>query len=152
MVAAILGAVIGALANGWYREREVKALTKRERLGLLNLLSSEIEDNDSLLCLFMEHPMLIDPQTTAGLQTAAWDKAQVRLAQLLPEGHLDALVRYYSQLHVLKVAVDTNIREKIPEEHRLSDDKQLEEHKKRAKKSREAGQKARSLREKYLED
>jgi hypothetical protein len=147
LLAAAMGAIIGALANGWFRDWEAKKLTGRERLGLLNLVGSEIKLNDSLLEVFVKQPVLIAPQTTAALRTDAWDDANARLAQLLPEDYFRVLARYYSQIYVLQVTVaaGVDVSEKVPENKRMSEDQQLEHRVENVRKAKERGEDASSL-------
>jgi hypothetical protein len=102
---ALFGAIVGAIANGRVRDREARELRNQERVGLLILLDHEIKDNHSLLNSFKERPTILYSQSVGGLQTASWDNAKVRLAQLLAREHIERLASYYSQIYVLKITV-----------------------------------------------
>lgn len=56
LVAAFVGAIIGAWANSWYRNREAKKAEDRERDGLLLLIHAELHHNVSLLMALVDNP------------------------------------------------------------------------------------------------
>jgi hypothetical protein len=99
VAASLVGAIIGAVANGLYRDWQDKKAQKRERNGLLMLIYYEVNFNDSGLKSATPYPTKIIADT---LRTDAWDKAQAKLAQELPIDYVQQLAHYYGQIMLLK--------------------------------------------------
>jgi hypothetical protein len=108
LVAAFVGAIIGAYANSWYRDREAKKAEDRERKGLLSLISAEVDINNRLLDgkqledLEEDQSVKWSFNIASSLETSAWDQSQTRLAQLLYRGDLHHIVHYYTVLKVTR--------------------------------------------------
>jgi hypothetical protein len=49
LVGAVVGGIVGAWANSWYRDREAKKAQDRELRGLLALITSEVDFNRAVL-------------------------------------------------------------------------------------------------------
>jgi hypothetical protein len=109
VVSAFLGAIIGAWANSWYRNREAEKARDEEREGLLILLSIEVANNNRLFKGFLQHrddDPNIDERATiaAALQSAAWDESKVRFAQLLiSRTYLEDAARYYMRIQIVRL-------------------------------------------------
>jgi hypothetical protein len=96
----LVGAILGAWANGLYRDWQDKKARRRERVGLLTLIFYEVDFNDSGLKV-----ATLGPARTIiahNLRTDAWDEAQSKLAPELPFEYLRQLAHYYGQIKLLK--------------------------------------------------
>ncbi len=102
---AAVGAVIGVLANGLYRNREEKRNLDQEFKGLMNLIFHEYAENDLLLKWLSEDPSFINAPSFTNLQCAVWTDARVRLAQLLAKEHTGALAQYYSLIGTIRATI-----------------------------------------------
>ncbi len=101
LVTAFVGAIIGAWANSWYRNREVKTALKEEGKGLLIVISAEIQYNTRLLGLIHEGK---PSATIQNLRMDTWDETQVRFAQLFPADYTVQIANYYSVLAVHQIS------------------------------------------------
>ncbi len=97
LVAAFVGAIIGACANSWYRNREAKKAEDRERKGLLLLIGGELLSNYHTFCTVTKRDVI-----ASHLRTEVWDESRARFAQLLPSNHLEALVGYYGLIVTIR--------------------------------------------------
>lgn len=102
LVAAFVGAIVGAFANGLYRDWQDKKAKDRERDGLLLLIHAELHFNEVLLALLNESPrrtegLIKDPYFKI-IQTETWTSSRVPLAELLNWDHMAALVMYYQSV------------------------------------------------------
>jgi hypothetical protein len=66
----LVAAIVGAWANGLYRDWQDKKARKRERNGLLMLIYYEASFNDTGLKIATPHPTKVIVDT---LRTDAWD-------------------------------------------------------------------------------
>jgi hypothetical protein len=104
LVSAFVGAIIGAYANSWYRNREAEKARDEEREGLLILLSIEVAGYNRLFETFLERRVsMSDIDDRAGvatvLQSTVWDESKVRLAQLqMPGTYLETVAHYYARI------------------------------------------------------
>lgn len=109
LVAAFIGAVIGAFANGLYRDWQDRKARDRERKGLLTLVDAEIDDNRLTLQnahrLTTSYPPMVPPLNQT-LRIEGWTDGKVRLAQLLPTSHIQAIVRYYDLVFQLRTLAE----------------------------------------------
>lgn len=110
LVAAFVGAVIGAFANGLYRDWQDKKARERERRGLLILVDAEIKDNRMTLQhayqLASRYQQPIAARLHRTLRTEGWTDGKVSLAQLLPTSHIQAIVRYYDLVFELQTLAE----------------------------------------------
>ncbi len=60
ILSAFVGAIIGAWANSWYRNREAKKAEDREREGLLRIIDAEVYENNRLLKDMIAEPHIAD--------------------------------------------------------------------------------------------
>ena len=95
LLSAFVGAIIGAYANSWYRDREAKKARDRERSGLLWLLDSEIVWNR--VTLNADKATYND--ITTRLKQDVWQETRSELAKLLPPTLFRDIVRYYAHLN-----------------------------------------------------
>ncbi len=99
ILSTFVGAIIGAWANSWYRNREAKKAEDREREGLLRIIDAEVYENNRLLKDMIAEPHIADkyPSRTA-LNTAVWDDSRTKLSQLLAtdQEHIVHLTRHYA--------------------------------------------------------
>jgi hypothetical protein len=108
LVSAFLGAIIGAWANSWYRNREAKKARDEEREGLLLFLSIEVASNNRVFKRFLKERVTrpdLDNRASlaATLQSAIWGESKVRLAQLLISGkYLATVALYYERIDILR--------------------------------------------------
>jgi hypothetical protein len=95
-----IGAVGGAWANSWYRDREAKKAEDQEREGLLRLLAFEVKNNNAVLEAFI-NVLTEDPDNDIRAEIATtfdvevWHESRVRLAHLLPSDDLVILAEYF---------------------------------------------------------
>jgi hypothetical protein len=93
LLSATIGALIGAFANGRYRDWQDKKARNSERRGLITLISVEVLLNDILFRTGMELSPLAQR-----FDASVWEQSKVRLAELLPTNELMTLVEYYGAL------------------------------------------------------
>jgi len=98
LVAAIVGAIIGAYANGWYRDRQDKKAREREREGLLRIIDAELYENIRLLRGIAKNADLAKYPSQSHMSTDAWNQSRARLGEFLSEDrdHIFALNRHYT--------------------------------------------------------
>jgi hypothetical protein len=106
LIGAVVGGVVGAWANSWYRGRETKKAEDRERLALLRLIDLEIFDNNKLLD-DEDAVSLFDVLAMGRLRTESWDGSAARLTQLLPPLTVHALAAYYSLIVDIQAATES---------------------------------------------
>jgi hypothetical protein len=107
IVAAFVGAIIGAWANSWYRNREVMKAEVQELKAILLLISAEVYVND----LTLRRGLREGPARSwvaRGLFTNVWDQSHVRLANLLTTHEVAAfevaaLAEYYAAVNFTRV-------------------------------------------------
>ncbi len=105
--AALFGALLGALSTYVLREVAEKRRRNRELKGLLRLLYDETEYNDWVITSYRDDPDLVVTPAMPALSTEAWDKTNVRLAQLLKDEELFGdLGQYYAAIRTLKRVID----------------------------------------------
>jgi hypothetical protein len=108
LVSAFVGAIIGAWANSWYRNREAKKARDEEREGLLILLGEEVHTNNRSLETFL-NVFHAEPwndtraNVAATLRSEVWDESKVRLAQLVPGRFISMLATYYTRTGTLRL-------------------------------------------------
>jgi hypothetical protein len=109
LVAAFVGAIIGAWANSWYRDREAKKAEDRERMGLLLLIDLEVHDNNQRLhdCI-KDEARLFDLLSINKPRTDIWDGSAARLTQLLTPLEVRALALYYRQIAEILEAIESS--------------------------------------------
>jgi hypothetical protein len=111
----LVGGIVGAWANSWYRNRETKKARRQELEGLLMLLCTEVRMNNIALNNFLEKTSAqpdSDKRTLFAdhLNSAVWDESRVRLAQLLPRtADVATVALYYIALENLRL-VSTGAR------------------------------------------
>ena len=106
LAGAVVGANIGAFANGLYRDWQDRKAQRRERDGLLRIIDSEVYENNAVLEGMIDYPGLADQYPSrAAVVTDAWDQAQGRMAQLLPSDHFTLLVRHYASVRRIRVVL-----------------------------------------------
>jgi hypothetical protein len=115
LVGAVVGAIVGAGANSWYRNREEKKAQRRELRGLMTLVAAEHAHHYPTLRLLASEPSLVDARSVTNLQTAVWDDTKVKLALLLSTDRVVALVRYYDQIQSI---LDNLKDEEMPPERK----------------------------------
>ena len=114
LVAAFVGAIIGAYANSLYREREVKQAEDRERKGLLTLIATELNYNRYVLESIqwtvsgnLPEGVELTEDTVRRLydapRTEIGDRVLGRLAQLLPNPDLAKLAKHYGEVKQFKL-------------------------------------------------
>jgi hypothetical protein len=103
----LIGAVVGAWANSWYRNREAEKARDEEREGLLILLSMEVSTNNRSLETFLmglaATPDENRASVAATLGSEAWDESKVRLAQLIPANFLAMLALCYNRIELMRL-------------------------------------------------
>ncbi len=104
----LVGVVVGAVANGLYRDWQDKRTRIRERVGLLRIVDAEIYENNRLLQIIKKDPDLTKYPSMSSLSTSAWDQSRTRLADLLSKDqeHLFSLVRHYALIVRIRAALD----------------------------------------------
>ncbi len=104
----LVGVVVGAVANGLYRDWQDKRTRTRERVGLLRIVDAEIYENNRLLQIIKKDPDLTKYPSMSSLSTSAWDQSRTRLADLLSKDqeHLFSLVRHYALIVRIRAALD----------------------------------------------
>src|SRR5215216_2048547 len=103
LLAAVLGAVLGSTGTHlWQLQREHKQRV-RELRGVTRLLNKEMERNRTRLrAVAKAAPPGNRDRYRYVPATGVWDKANLRLAQLLKDDELlTGLVDYYTQAHDL---------------------------------------------------
>ncbi len=109
LVGAVLGAIVGALANGWYRDREAKKAEDREREGLLRLIDLEVQYNKLQLHIGIKgEARLFDLLSINKPSTDIWDRSAVRLTQLLTPIEASALAVYYKEIAKILNAIEAS--------------------------------------------
>lgn len=108
VVAAFVGAIIGAWANSWYRNKEVKKAQDQEREGLLVLISVEVATNIMIFNTFIEHLDTwpdADNRTNVAkrVHTLVWEESSAKLAQLLPSWDIASIALYYRRIDYLRL-------------------------------------------------
>jgi hypothetical protein len=110
VIAAFIGAVFGATANGWVSSWRDRRQKNSELRGLLNLIRSEIHYNRSVIVGFEgpENPLEHDDdkgydEAVLKLRTDTWDQVSERLAQLLSSEELSLLVHYYGVVRLMQI-------------------------------------------------
>ena len=113
VVSAFVGAIIGAWANSWYRNREAKKARDEEREGLLILLSIEVATNSQTLQGFSErlaaHPDIDERASAAAnfvaanLSSAVWDESRAKLAPLLPRMFVATVSLHYRDIEDVRL-------------------------------------------------
>lgn len=113
VLAALIGAVFGAAANGWVRGQETKRMQKRECKGLLRLINNEVAYNTALLQSFLDKfsdDYEVDVAVkVSDLRTETWDKVMDRLAQLLEREDLISLSSYYGNIRLFQLGHASSI-------------------------------------------
>jgi len=109
VIAAFIGAIIGAAANGWVSNRRERRHKTSELRGLLRLVSAEMHYNHALLAGFEGtdegHGEAAGyDEAMLKLRTDTWDQVSERLAQLLSSDEdLNLLVWYYGYIRIMQV-------------------------------------------------
>jgi gas vesicle protein len=109
LVGAVVGGIVGAWANSWYRDKEAKKARDEECERLLILLSDEVATNNLAFDLFLKERVVqpeFDNRTNvaANLHSAVWDESKARLAQLLIPGiYLATVASYYRRIDLLRL-------------------------------------------------
>jgi hypothetical protein len=123
LVGAVVGGIVGAWANSWYRDKEARKLREQEREGLLRLIHAEIRSNDDVLESGKTYRDI-----ASNLRTDVWDESKIKLAQLLPSDHIDLLNRYYNAVHIMRrnfalytVEMSENIKKQIRDVRAIGD-------------------------------
>ena len=107
LVAAFVGAIIGAWANSWYRNREAKKAEVREREGLLLLIDLEVHyNNEHLDNCIRDEAKLFDLLSIIKLRTDFWDGSAARLTQLLAPLEVGALTVYYKEIARIRDVIE----------------------------------------------
>jgi hypothetical protein len=98
LVAAIVSALLGAYANGWYRDRQDKKAREREREGLLRIIDAELYENIRLLREIAKNADLAKYPSQSHVSVDAWNQSRARLAESLSENqdHIFAFNRHYA--------------------------------------------------------
>ena len=95
--AALGGAILGAAAGYVAREIEDRRRRKNERKGIIKLIAVEIAHNDELIKPLIDSDHLKLPYGHVP-SSRNWDKANVRLVQLLEDDALiEDLTKYYEK-------------------------------------------------------
>lgn len=92
---AIAGGFVGAWASNWYRNKEASKAEKRELSSLLALLSIEVESHRGWLKVVWQVEEGPPKAALQSFRTDVWDKAQVRLAELMSTKEFKRLAIYY---------------------------------------------------------
>jgi hypothetical protein len=94
----IVAALIGAYANGLYRDHQDKQAREREGEGLLRIIDAELYENNRLLRNIKESADIAKYPSQSHLSTDAWDQSRARLGQFLSRdaGHIFTLNRHYT--------------------------------------------------------
>jgi len=101
LVGAVVGGIVGAWANSWYRGREVQKAEDRERDSLLRIIDAEIYENMAVLKDMQTDPDISEKYPSrAALSTNVWDQSWPSLSRLLSrdQDHIFALVRHYASV------------------------------------------------------
>jgi hypothetical protein len=98
LLAAIVSTLIGAYANGWYRDRQDKKAREREREGLLRIIDPELYENIRLLRGIEKNADLAKYPSQSHVSTDAWNQSRARLGEFLFEDqdYIFALNRHYA--------------------------------------------------------
>jgi hypothetical protein len=107
VIAAFIGAIFGATANGWVSSWRDQRRRNDELRGLLNLIRSEMHYNASVLAGFAkdsEAPPEQFEKAILKFRTDTWDQVSERLAQLLSSEELSLLVHYYGVIRTMQIA------------------------------------------------
>jgi hypothetical protein len=80
LLAAIVSTLIGAYANGWYRDRQDKKAREREREGLLRIIDPELYENIRLLRGIEKNADLAKYPSQSHVSTDAWNQSRARVA------------------------------------------------------------------------
>jgi len=116
LIGAVVGGVIGAWANSWWREREANKARERELKGIAYLLSAEHAYNASRMGVFSKDADFLTLSSFTDLQMGAWESSRARVAQLLPTlkvaeheqevGFLTALTWYYTEIQSIQAIIE----------------------------------------------
>jgi hypothetical protein len=75
LIGAVVGGVVGAWANSWYRGREARKADDRERESLLRIIDAEVYENMRLLKDMRTDPGISEKYPSrAALSTDVWDQ------------------------------------------------------------------------------
>jgi hypothetical protein len=75
LIGAVVGGVVGAWANSWYRGREAQKADDRERESLLRIIDAEVYENMRLLKDMRTDPDISEKYPSrAALSTDVWDQ------------------------------------------------------------------------------
>ncbi len=98
LLAATVSALIGAYANGQYRDWQDKKARDREREGLLRIIDAELYENIRLLRGIAKSADLAKYPSQSHVSTDAWNQSRARLGEFLSKDqhHIFALNRHYA--------------------------------------------------------
>jgi hypothetical protein len=157
-LAALVGALAGALGTHLLREQAERAREARERNGLLRIVFSELRLNQVLLrvvdALYHARSMPEDHRRNAGwralrelrIYMEAWEATRVQLSQHLPSAKFAVIASYYSDLMQLKEYVSKRQEPRKPAFGLPDDTPEV------VRELRERGQRAEHIIKEYVPD